>query len=48
MDIPGMCYNLQSCDLVADSIETIMGARHYDANISIARCDKNMSFSRLL
>jgi dihydroxy-acid dehydratase len=38
-----MCYSLQSRDLIADSIETVMGAQHYDANISIPGCDKNVS-----
>ncbi len=38
----GMCYSLQSRDLIADSIETVMGAQWYDANISIPGCDKNM------
>ncbi|XP_066330482.1 dihydroxy-acid dehydratase, chloroplastic-like isoform X4 [Miscanthus floridulus] len=41
MGTRGMCYSLQSHDLVADSIETVMGAQHYDANISIPGCDKN-------
>eukprot|EP01062_Namystynia_karyoxenos_P078669 TRINITY_DN8148_c0_g1_i1.p1 TRINITY_DN8148_c0_g1~~TRINITY_DN8148_c0_g1_i1.p1 ORF type:complete len:613 (+),score=177.13 TRINITY_DN8148_c0_g1_i1:67-1905(+) len=39
---PGMCYSLQSRDLIADSIETVMEAQWYDANISIPGCDKNM------
>ncbi|CAD6246549.1 unnamed protein product [Miscanthus lutarioriparius] len=43
MGTRGMCYSLQSHDLVADSIETVMGAQHYDANISIPGCDKNYS-----
>merc|ERR1719305_736077 len=38
----GMSYSLQSRDLIADSIETVMGAQFYDANISIPGCDKNM------
>ncbi|CAN0915699.1 Dihydroxy-acid dehydratase, chloroplastic [Linum grandiflorum] len=38
----GMCYSLQSRDLIADSIETVMSAQWYDANISIPGCDKNM------
>ncbi|RLN03581.1 hypothetical protein C2845_PM13G25940 [Panicum miliaceum] len=41
MGTRGMCYSLQSRDLIADSIETVMGAQHYDANISIPGCDKN-------
>jgi len=42
MGTEGMCYSLQSRDLIADSIETVMGAQWYDANISIPGCDKNM------
>ncbi len=42
MGTRGMCYSLQSRDLIADSIETVMGAQWYDANISIPGCDKNM------
>eukprot|EP00658_Telonema_sp_P-2_P042669 TRINITY_DN3065_c0_g1_i6.p1 TRINITY_DN3065_c0_g1~~TRINITY_DN3065_c0_g1_i6.p1 ORF type:complete len:609 (+),score=142.89 TRINITY_DN3065_c0_g1_i6:246-2072(+) len=38
----GMAYSLQSRDLIADSVETVMGAQFYDANISIPGCDKNM------
>ena len=42
MGTEGMSYSLQSRDLIADSIETVMGAQFYDANISIPGCDKNM------
>jgi dihydroxy-acid dehydratase len=42
MGTDGMRYSLQSRDLIADSIETVMGAQWYDANISIPGCDKNM------
>lgn len=42
MGTDGMSYSLQSRDLIADSIETAMGAHFYDANISIPGCDKNM------
>jgi dihydroxy-acid dehydratase len=42
MGTEGMKYSLQSRDLIADSIETVMGAQWYDANISIPGCDKNM------
>ena len=42
MGTEGMSYSLQSRDLIADSIETIMCAQWYDANISIPGCDKNM------
>ncbi|XP_030975370.1 dihydroxy-acid dehydratase, chloroplastic-like [Quercus lobata] len=42
MGTQGMSYSLQSRDLIADSIETVMSAQWYDANISIPGCDKNM------
>lgn len=42
MGTTGMRYSLQSRDLIADSIETVMQAQWYDANISIPGCDKNM------
>jgi dihydroxy-acid dehydratase len=42
MGTSGMSFSLQSRDLIADSIETIMGGQWYDANISLPGCDKNM------
>jgi len=42
MGTDGMSFSLQSRELIADSIETVMGAQWYDANISIPGCDKNM------
>lgn len=42
MGTEGMCYSLQSRDLIADSIETVMSAHWYDACITIPGCDKNM------
>ncbi|KAL1884417.1 dihydroxy-acid dehydratase ilv3 [Paecilomyces lecythidis] len=42
MGTSGMRFSLQSRDLIADSIETVMGGQWYDANISIPGCDKNM------
>src|SRR3954464_11089510 len=42
MGTEGMSFSLQSRDLIADSIETVMCAQWYDANISIPGCDKNM------
>src|SRR6266480_2016676 len=42
MGTDGMSYSLQSRDLIADSIETIMGAQWYDGLITIPGCDKNM------
>lgn len=42
MGTDGMRYSLQSREIIADSIETMMMGQHYDANISIPGCDKNM------
>jgi dihydroxy-acid dehydratase len=42
MGTAGMKYSLVSRDVIADSIETVMGAQWYDANISLPGCDKNM------
>ena len=42
MGTEGMSYSLPSRDLIADSIETLMGAQWYDACIAIPGCDKNM------
>ena len=42
MGTDGMSYSLQSRDLIADSIETLMGAQWYDGLIALPGCDKNM------
>ena len=42
MGTEGMSFSLQSRDIIADSIETVMSAQWYDANIAIPGCDKNM------
>ena len=42
MGTEGMSFSLQSRELIADSIETVMAAQWYDANVSIPGCDKNM------
>ena len=42
MGTDGMSYSLQSRDLIADSIETVMAAQWYDALVAIPGCDKNM------
>jgi dihydroxy-acid dehydratase len=42
MGTEGMSYSLQSRDLIADSIETVVGAQWYDGLITIPGCDKNM------
>lgn len=38
----GMRYSLPSRELIADSIESVVNAQHYDAIIAIPGCDKNM------
>ncbi|MFT5434615.1 MAG: dihydroxy-acid dehydratase [Myxococcota bacterium] len=42
MGTEGMSYSLQSRDLIADSIETVVAAQWYDGLICIPGCDKNM------
>lgn len=42
MGTRGMSYSLPSRDLIADSVETVMGAQWYDACITVPGCDKNM------
>ncbi len=42
MGTEGMSFSLQSRDLIADSIETVVCAQWYDACITIPGCDKNM------
>jgi dihydroxy-acid dehydratase len=42
MGTKGMRYSLQSREIIADSIETVMGGQWYDGNISLPGCDKNM------
>ncbi len=42
MGTEGMSFSLQSREIIADSIETVMAAQWYDANISLPGCDKNM------
>eukprot|EP00882_Tetradesmus_deserticola_P026316 GHRQ01029006.1.p1 GENE.GHRQ01029006.1~~GHRQ01029006.1.p1 ORF type:complete len:158 (-),score=23.23 GHRQ01029006.1:327-800(-) len=36
------CCSVACRDLIADSIETVMSAQWYDANVSLPGCDKNM------
>ncbi|MDH4473486.1 MAG: dihydroxy-acid dehydratase [Fluviicola sp.] len=38
----GMRFSLVSRDVIADSIETVMGAQWYDGLIAVVGCDKNM------
>ncbi len=42
MGTDGMSYSLQSRDLIADSIETLMGGQWYDGLVALPGCDKNM------
>jgi dihydroxy-acid dehydratase len=42
MGTTGMSFSLQSRDLIADSIETVMSAQFYDALVGLPGCDKNM------
>ncbi len=42
MGTDGMSFSLQSRDLIADSIETVVGAQWYDAVVTLPGCDKNM------
>ncbi|KAK1573923.1 dihydroxy-acid dehydratase [Colletotrichum navitas] len=42
MGTKGMRYSLQSREIIADSIETVMNGQWYDANVSLPGCDKNM------
>src|SRR5687768_759044 len=42
MGTEGMSFSLQSRDLIADSIETVMSAQWYDAMVALPGCDKNM------
>ena len=42
MGTEGMSYSLQSRDLIADSMETVVSAQWYDALIALPGCDKNM------
>jgi dihydroxy-acid dehydratase len=42
MGTDGMSYSLPSRDLIADSIETVVGAQWYDALVTVPGCDKNM------
>ncbi|WP_185851645.1 dihydroxy-acid dehydratase [Blattabacterium cuenoti] len=42
MGTPGMRFSLPSRELIADSIETVVEAHHYDGVIAIPGCDKNI------
>ena len=42
MGTSGMRYSLVSRELIADSIETVVGAQGFDGVVTIGGCDKNM------
>ncbi|GAA5416887.1 dihydroxy-acid dehydratase [Paraliobacillus ryukyuensis] len=42
MGTEGMRYSLPSRDVIADSIETVVGAENLDAYVAIGGCDKNI------
>ena len=42
MGSPGMRYSLVSREVIADSIETVVGAEGFDGLVAIGGCDKNM------
>ena len=42
MGTEGMKYSLVSREVIADSIETVIGCQGYDGFVAIGGCDKNM------
>ena len=42
MGTEGMKYSLVSREVIADSIETVIGCQAYDGLVAIGGCDKNM------
>ena len=42
MGTPGMRYSLVSREIIADSIEAVVGAEGFDGIVAIGGCDKNM------
>jgi dihydroxy-acid dehydratase len=42
MGSPGMRYSLVSREIIADSIEAVVGAEGFDGLVAIGGCDKNM------
>ncbi len=42
MGTPGMRFSLPSRDIIADSMETVMGGMSYDGMVAVVGCDKNM------
>ncbi|KAL1618268.1 dihydroxy-acid dehydratase ilv3 [Neofusicoccum ribis] len=42
MGTAGMRFSLQSHEIIADGIETVMNGQWYDANVALPGCDKNI------
>ena len=42
MGSPGMRYSMVSREIIADSIETVVGAEGFDGFVALGGCDKNM------
>jgi dihydroxy-acid dehydratase len=42
MGTPGMRYSLVSREIIADSIETVVGAEGFDGFVALGGCDKNI------
>ncbi|GME32771.1 dihydroxy-acid dehydratase [Neofusicoccum parvum] len=42
MGTAGMRFSLQSREIIADGIETVMNGQWYDANVALPGCDKNI------
>jgi len=42
MGTDGMSYSLQSREIIADSVESVVAAQWYDGVVTIPGCDKNM------
>src|SRR5579871_5300780 len=42
MGTPGMRYSLVSREIIADSIEAVVGAEGFDGFVALGGCDKNM------
>ncbi len=42
MGSPGMRYSMVSREIIADSIETVVGAEGFDGFVAVGGCDKNM------
>lgn len=42
MGTDGMRYSLPSREIIADSIESVVSAQHYDGFVGVVGCDKNM------